>query len=202
MGGVASGNRYRWSERRTVADFRKIDVRRWAREGFLRAGSRFGWQWSCNGEVTGSIRVETDEGRVVLDYRVREGGEWESMRYPVYLISTACNLGGARQWFLCPASGCARRVALLYGGRIFACRQCHNLSYPSQREDASDRASRRAERIGSRLGWEPGILNVPGPKPKRMHWRTFEKLEREHDRWADRSISIMLDRFPSLAEYL
>ncbi|MFC2970492.1 hypothetical protein, partial [Acidimangrovimonas pyrenivorans] len=153
-----------------------MDVRRWDREGFLRPGFRFGWQWSCNGEVTGSICAEAEEGRVILDYRVREDNEWEPMRYAVSLATTTCNLGGERKWFICPALRCGRRVALLYGGRIFACRHCHDLTDPSQREDASDRAARRAERIRTRLGWPPGALNGHGPKPKGMHWQTFDEL--------------------------
>ena len=74
--------------------------------------------------------------------------------------------------FICPAAGCGRRVAILYGGGIFACRHCHQLAYFSSREDAGDRAARRrAERLRARLGWEPGILNGEGGKPKWMRWR-------------------------------
>lgn len=35
--------------------------------------------------------------------------------------------------------------------------------------------------LPSRLGWEPGILNGNGLKPKGMHWRTFERLQGQHD---------------------
>lgn len=65
--------------------------------------------------------------------------------------------------------------------RVFACRQCHRLAYRSQREADDDRAIRRADTIRRRLGWEPGILNGNGLKPKGMHWRTFERLQRGHD---------------------
>jgi len=34
--------------------------------------------------------------------------------------------------------------------------------------------ARRADRIRDKLGWETGILNSPGEKPKEMHWKTFE----------------------------
>lgn len=64
---------------------------------------------------------------------------------------------------------------------MFACRQYNRQAYRSQREADDDRATRRADTIRRRLGWEPGILNGDGLKPKGMHWRTFERLEAEHD---------------------
>ncbi len=200
MGGPGSGHRWRWSASNTVESFRRIDVRRWAREGYLEAGNRFGWQWSIDGEKTGSITVQVEHFRIWLDYRVREGGgDWEDMRYPVMLTTTDCNFGGERTWFRCPASGCGRRVACLYGGRIFACRQCHRLTYTSQREDDSDRAGRRADRIRAKLGWEAGFLNGHGAKPKGMHWQTFDRLCDEHDDWSELSTGLMIYKFVRLS---
>ena len=72
-------------------------------------------------------------------------------------------------------------VAVLHGGRVFACRQCNRLAYRSQREAGDDRATRRADKLRNRLGWEQGILNGNGWKPTGMHWRTFERLEASHD---------------------
>ena len=40
-------------------------------------------------------------------------------------------------------------------------------------------AARKADRLRDKLGWEPGILNGNGIKPKGMHWRTFERLKAE-----------------------
>lgn len=182
MGGIGSGRRWHFDAKATTDNFRALDVRRWARDGLLKPGRAFGWQWTCNGEVTGSINVRAETGRVVLNYRTRSGGgDWRDESYPVRLEATPCHLGGSRQWFLCPALGCGRRVAKLYGGAIFACRHCHQLAYPSQREGFSDRALRRADGIRARLGWIPGTGNGHGPKPKGMHWRTFERLCAEHD---------------------
>ena len=56
------------------------------------------------------------------------------------------------------------------------------LAYEAQREDETDRLARRADAIRDRLGWEAGILNPDGWKPKGMHWRTFWRLKAEHDR--------------------
>jgi hypothetical protein len=40
---------------------------------------------------------------------------------------------------------------------------------------------RRAERIREKLGWEPGILNGEGRRPKWMRRKTFERLVLEHE---------------------
>ncbi|MBM3549440.1 MAG: hypothetical protein FJX54_21080 [Alphaproteobacteria bacterium] len=189
MGGRGSGNRWHHSGRSTTDDFRSIDVRRWARMGMLRPGYCGGWQWSRNGEVVASIRMRAERDRVILTYRHRSGdSDWKDEEYPVLISRTPCRLGGSRPWFLCPARGCRRRVALLYGGAIFACRRCHQLAYASSREDAGDRASRRADRIRARLGWEPGILNEDGSKPKWMRWRTFDRLTQQHERLVNQSL--------------
>ncbi|HYW91979.1 MAG TPA: hypothetical protein VFA95_05920 [Gammaproteobacteria bacterium] len=196
MGGMGSGRRWHFGANDTTADYRSIDVRRWRRDGLLDPHQSFGWQWSRHGEVVASIRVRTVPDRVILTYRHRRGSEdWQDESYPVYLDWTACHLGGQRPWFLCPARGCGRRVAILYGGAIFACRHCYRLAYPSQRETDDDRAARRADRLRERLGWEPGILNGNGLKPKGMHWRTFEKLTTEHDAFVQESLAGMVQRF-------
>jgi hypothetical protein len=134
---------------------------------------------------------------VTLIYRHKSGGnDWQPMDYPVRLEWTACTLGGRRAWFRCPANGCGRRVALLYlgGAGIFACRHCYRLAYACQRETADDRAARRADSIRERLGWQAGILNLNGGKPKGMHWRTFNRLTAEHDAFVGVSLAGMSAR--------
>ena len=181
MGGFGSG---RQGGKRCTNDMLALDVRSINRAGRLTSGSWFTWQWTCNGEKTASIQIRVETDSVVLDYRNRSnyhGGEWEPMSYRVALDRTPCGFGGKRVWWRCPAVGCGRRVAVLYGGRVFACRQCNRLAYRSQREADDDRATRRADKLRNRLGWEPGILNGHGWKPKGMHWRTFERLQASHD---------------------
>ena len=182
MGGFGSG---RQGGGRCTDDLRPLDERKINRGGVLTPGRWFSWQWTCNEEVTATISLRVEADRVLLDYRNRSphynGGEWEPMKYDVRLDWTHCKLGGQRVWWRCPAVGCGRRVAVLFGGRIFACRRCHALAYRSQREAGDDRSTRRAATMRRRLGWVPGILNGNGWKPKGMHWRTFERLQREHD---------------------
>lgn len=170
----------RYSTRDTTSSYRQLDIRVLKRKGFLQA---YGWQslnWSRNGEAYGSIRMRVEFDRVVLSYRhQRYGDDWQSEEYPVFLESTPCNYGGTRLWFLCPGRGCSRRVAVLYGGSIFACRHCHQLSYESQRETSYGRALSRAQAIKVKLGGSPGG-DFPD-KPKRMHWHTYERLWAEFE---------------------
>lgn len=146
----------------------------WRVTACLHAGRAFLWTWSRGDEKVGSIQVwPVERDRVRLTYRTRDYGaaDWKDMDYSVRVVWTDCALGGQRAWGQCPAVRCGQRVAVLYGGGVYACRHCHNLAYRTQREQAYDRASRRAGRIRKRLGWEPGILNGDGEKPKGMHWR-------------------------------
>jgi hypothetical protein len=193
MGGPGSGNHWRCGAKSTTDGYRTLDVRRLARERMLRPGYTGGWHWTRDGETVASIQMRAEWDRVVLIYRHRSGaGEWKDEQYPVRVVRTPCNLGGERPWFVCPALGCGRRVAILYGGGIFACRHCYQLAYPSAREDISDRAARRADRLRARLDWKPGILNGAGTKPKWMRWRTFERLAAEHDQLVGRSMQAMM----------
>ena len=177
MGGYGSGRR---GGRDVTADYRRLDVRELHRAGVLVPGWRGGWRWMRRGETRAEINIEVHELAMVLRYSATTNGERKSYDYAVGLSWTGCNYGGRRPWFLCPC--CGRRVAILYGGAMFACRRCRKLAYESQRESAGDRAIRRADAIRDRLKWEPGILNMDGWKPKGMHWRTFWRLKAEHDR--------------------
>ncbi len=189
MGGMGSGRRDQGGTA-TTGDMQALDVRRLQRDGLLEPGRAFGWQWTRNGGKVASIQIRTEADRVVLDYSSRSSGdEWRAMEYPVRLAWTGCALGGRRAWFLCPAEGCGRRVAILFGGSVFACRHCHKLVYACQRETTDDRALRRAGRIRNRLGWPAGIANPDGDKPKGMHWRTFERLTAEHDAFVQISLA-------------
>ncbi|MEC4747455.1 hypothetical protein [Methylomicrobium sp. Wu6] len=187
MGGFGSGRKFGAD---CTEDCRSIDIRRWQREGYLTPGQYLDWQWLRNGERVAAIGVKVESGQLRLIYSYhRNGDEWESLDYPVRLQTTACNYGGLRYWFTCPAVGCGRRVAVLYlGGKYFACRHCYRLAYKSQRETADDRASRRADKIRDKLGWHRGILNLPGGKPKGMHWKTYYRLFAKHNEHSDRAL--------------
>jgi hypothetical protein len=176
MGGPGSGNDWHFDAKRTTDDYFALDVRAFARAGALRPGYRGHWSLAGVREPAPSVHLETEHGRVTLRYRHRCDGSWKSEEYPVTVVRTRCHFGGSRPWFRCPVRGCGRRVAILFGGGIFACRYCHKLAYTSTREEPGARAARRAERIRVRLGSGPGVLNSECGKPKWMRWRTFQRL--------------------------
>jgi len=187
MGGVGSGNWYRFDKKSTTGECHSVDVRYLHREGLLKSGNWFSLRWSRAGRETGSIRgaVEGNDRpeRMLLLYRHRSGpgDEWEDVHEPVSLEWTACNFGGERPWLVCPGAGCGRRAAIVYGpGRYFLCRRCYDLIYESQRENGMTRALRRAQKIRERLGGTANMMEPFPEKPKGMHWSTYERLWRQH----------------------
>src|SRR5919107_1398275 len=187
MGGVGSGNWYRFDKKTTTGECHGVDVRYLHREGLLKPGRWFSLRWSQADRETGSIRCAVEgidmPERVRFLYRHRSGpgNEWEDVHEPVSLEWNACNFGGERPWFVCPGAGCGRRVAVLYGlGKYFLCRHCYDLVYESQREYQMHRALRRAQRTRERLGGSANMTKPFPEKPNGMHWKTYERLWWEH----------------------
>jgi hypothetical protein len=103
MGGVGSGNWYRFNKKTRTDECHSVDVRYLHREGLLTPGRWFSLRWSRAGRETGSIRGavlgnEKPE-QLILTYRHRSGPGrvWEDVREPVFLTWTACNFGGERR---------------------------------------------------------------------------------------------------------
>lgn len=151
----------------------RVDVREWARRGYLRGPSAFSWSWHRGDETAGSIGVSV-HGPAALTLRYTfgtgtgTGNDKRDVAERVAIVTTACAYGGTRQWFACPR--CAQRVAVLYlRGGYFACRVCKRVSYNSQSDDELDRLWRRQHKIEKRLGdhWR---------RPKGMRRRTYDRL--------------------------
>jgi hypothetical protein len=205
VGGLGSGNRYRFDKKTTTDDCHSLDVRDLYREGMLKPGCRFRSSWSRAGKEVASIRGFVYRDQVVLSYRHRSGlgGEWEDVKEPVSLEWTPCNFGGERPWFVCPGVTCGRRVAVLYGpGRYFLCRHCYDLRYESQREDKKDRALRRAQKISMRLGGSADMLEPFPQRPKGMHHDTYMRLFWEHHEAQMEHLAGMRERLDNMQEGL
>ncbi len=173
MGGYGSGrNGYKVLTSRKMS----LDIRTLKRKGYLNPGMHFSWYWKMNnGQEAGSINICTGNDGLSLNYKLRnnEGG-WQTIETLVELDWTSCHFGSRRPWFLCPR--CSKRVAILYGGKYFNCRNCHCLAYPSENESQTDRLYRKVWKLREQLN---APINMTRPilfKPKGMHWSTFIRL--------------------------
>ena len=145
---------------------RRIDVRRWHREGVLRNGRAGSWEWTdaATGERLAAIGYRSDGYGVALNYSIDDRDRSQRVR----LDWTACHYGGKRPWFVCPIRG--ERVAVLYlRADRFACRHCQRLAYLSQSGDGLTRSWQRQHNIEAKLGddWS---------RPKGMHHSTHVRL--------------------------
>ena len=193
MGGHGSGLALGETARGTTEAAKRIEVSYLYRRGMLEPGARSSLRWTLRGRPTGDIRLRAETDALVLGYRYGD----EPLSYRVELERTPCHFGGSRTWLRCPAAGCGRRVGILYGGRVFVCRTCADLAYPSTREGTMDLHARRADRIRARLGWTPGVFNGPGARPKGMHERTYWRLFAEYERHWRAFASEVVERFPT-----
>ncbi len=174
---------------------RRIDVRRWRREGILVKGVQGTWQWTDPdiGRRTAAISYWTESGSVTIGYSIDGKASTQVIR----LTKTACHYGGTREWFTCPIRG--ERVAILYlrAGR-FACRRCQALSYASQSDDRCGRAWRKQAKVEAKLGpnWS---------RPKGMHTDTHDHLmsliydcEEQRDLALANLLEALMSRHPRL----
>jgi hypothetical protein len=146
-----------------------IDVRRFARLGYLDTDGAYSWVWRRLGEVSGSIHVYVQAGsHLRLVYTSTVNGKSKDYNDRVELAYSACNFGSLRPWFVCPR--CHKRLAKLYlRFGYFACRHCQNVAYSSQSQDAIDRTWGVQYKIEARIGENH-------KRPKGMHHKTFERL--------------------------
>ena len=89
MGGLGSGNRYRFDKKTTTEECHSLDIRDLHREGLLKPSTCFRCSWSRAGKEVASIRGFAYQDRLTLSYRRRSGlgGEWEDVKEPVSLRS-------------------------------------------------------------------------------------------------------------------
>jgi hypothetical protein len=174
MGGSGSGNWYRSDSKTLVEHCLCIDVLRLNREGYLKLGLRYTWQWQKGTNIV----IETKPDGIDLLYGIsRNGQPREDIHIEVPLSWSSCNYGKKRPWFICPSKGCGRRVAKLYlEGKYFLCRNCHDLAYASQRERKEFRLLNKANKIYQRLGIKDRDDIYIKSKPKGMHQATYDLL--------------------------
>jgi len=152
----------------------------------------------------GRIGCKAEDGRLVLDYRVRQyGGDWEAITQSIRITRTECHYGNNRPYFICPGvvdgRHCGRSVGKLFsGGRYFLCRHCYRISYSSQSEARYDRMLRRANKLRMALGGEPGTSNWIAFKPKGMWQRTYQRKRFEIEWCEDQANHAFISKFHHL----
>ena len=136
---------------------------------------------SINNQGTAS---EIDYIRLQYIYTSRSTGEKSNMDFKIPLVTTPCNYGGVRYWFICPLikskQYCGRRIGVVYSvGKWFGCRYCGEIAYNSQTKSGRFRGTtvclpdiERAESEVKRYYYN----NKPTRKYKRVI-KLNEKLE-------------------------
>ena len=122
-----------------------------------------------------------------LDYSFRG----KSYAYDVGITTSSCHYGNYRYWFNCP--NCNKRVSVLYCAGLYVCRHCIKANYATQLMQPIDKLFRKVAKIRHRLGWQAGIANGHGSRPKGMHRKTYDRLVSEHDRIADHLLGLELE---------
>jgi hypothetical protein len=99
------------------------------------------WQNNINFIVaTSGKEPETLENsyiELIYTTNARLQEEKLDMRYKIPLVTTSCNYGGKRYWFLCnlykSRQYCGRRVGVIYSiSKWFGCRYCAEVAYEAQ----------------------------------------------------------------------
>lgn len=168
-GGFRYGaGRHGW--RRKCGQCFALDARRLKAHDLLRPGLWFSWQWTWDGQPSGSAGITMLADSMRVDYQWTLHGEPRNLCTVVALVRTPCRFGGLRAWFLCP--DCQRRCLIVYGVDrfgYFSCRRCMNLAYPSEAEDRTGRLWRKTRKLEARLGKH-------GVRPKGMHRSTYDRI--------------------------
>ena len=112
--------------------------------------------------------------------------------YDVGITTSSCHYGNYRYWFNCP--NCNKRVGVLYCAGLYVCRHCIGANYASQLMQPIDKLFRKVAKIRHRLGWQAGIANGHGAKPKGMHQQTYFKLTWQHTKLVEQILGVTCQR--------
>ena len=169
-------------KKRTVEDYLHIDSLTMARSNRLIDGAAGTWVWkNREGQIISSVGYAYMNSILTLQYSINDQPTEQYIR----ATTTNCTYGKFRYWFLCPNSGCNKRVAKLYlVDSEFHCRHCHKLNYQIQQCPKRYVAKLNMQRMRIKLGWPlegeiPFLKKIH--KPLNKNKKTFRTMVEKHD---------------------
>jgi len=207
---MSTGGRGVLSRKTRVDEARSIDILDLQRKGVFANKKAWSWttSWSRNEKVTASVsyRVELSRDRPTglrFMYTItdNENGGQKECNYKISVVSTPCNYGGERWWYICPLTvngrNCRRRCRIIYmppGEEYFGCRKCYELSYESRqrhREKFYEDFARPMRAMDAAL---EKLKRVRSWDKKLKIWRSMSKAEATLDSYSDK----ILNRKPKI----
>ncbi len=182
---------------KTVESYLALDIVQLNNIFFYPAG-KAKLTFSRGGEEIASISVAIlNREQIVLRYIYNQS---EQIADPIDVAYSRYNFGGERRWFICP--GCKKRRGILYCARLFRCRVCLGLEYPSQRASSLERGMSRISKQRRKLGGSGSLADPFPPKKKRMRWATYLKLlendQRDCEQYLSASVAALDRRLAAL----
>ncbi len=161
-----------------VEDCKKVQMWWLKKHGYLNGHRWGGIEWTNGYDDSKSsigFTVSTNKLFIQFDYTQTDypSGQKTYLDYKFDLVTTPCNYGGVRYWFICGlyknGQYCGRRVAKIYkppGTKWFGCRYCWDLSY-------EERQKNRGSKYRALFGALEVIFKAEklGEKIKRRYWR-------------------------------
>ena len=168
-------------QRVQLEDGFKLNLNRLIKQGAVVPGCKVSavvtWPQSYSGRPAASCVLTSDLSSLVGGWMHLKRGAVEQS---FWLVTEPRHFGGRQWYFRCPSTG--DRVSILWrplGAERFMSRRAsgRQVAYGSQFQTWHDRACSAARAARHRLGGSDyAVFNgeLP-PKPKGMHWRTYER---------------------------
>ena len=173
-------------QRTTLESGLKLDLNTLRRRGLIRPGEKCGvvirWTNTYTGEeIARGVMKSNMEGTYEGWLRI----QIEDLNQTIILVPKPRHFGGYQWYFVCPVMNrCASVLWMPLGATRFCSRQAwsRRVAYASQFLDPDNRAHRGQAKIKARLiaDLDPDEWDLP-PKPKWMHWRTYNRYVERYD---------------------
>lgn len=199
-----------WNRKKIVNEANSMDILDLQRNKVFSMGQDMIWisSWSRNGKVVASIsyRLEGNNGEpsgLRFTYTITKNniGERKDFDYIIPVVSTPCNFGGKRWWYICSlivnGESCHRRCRIVYlppGAEYFGCRECHQLSYESRQRHREKFYERFEKPFKKVKAVQEKLSRVRSWGKKEKLWRELiqasEKVQKYTDMVTDREFLI------------